>query len=78
MSQKSFKIAAVQASSVFLDKEATVEKACRLISEAAGEGAQLVVFPEAFIPGYPLRGPADEEASHSQPDEPADEGGNTR
>jgi nitrilase len=54
MSEKSFKIAAVQASSVFLDKDATVEKACRLISEAAGEGAQLVVFPEAFIPGYPL------------------------
>jgi len=54
MCDKSFKIAAVQASSVFLDKGATVEKACGLIREAAAEGAQLVVFPEAFIPGYPL------------------------
>ena len=54
MSDKSFKIAAVQASSVFLDKEATFEKACGLIREAAAEGAGLVVFPEAFLPGYPL------------------------
>jgi predicted amidohydrolase len=38
----SFRIAAVQASSVFLDIEASVEKACRLIREAAAEGARLV------------------------------------
>jgi nitrilase len=49
-----FKIAAVQASSVFLDRSATVEKACRLIEDAAKGGASLAVFPEAFIPGYPL------------------------
>jgi nitrilase len=48
-----FKIAAVQASPVFLDREATVEKACRLIAEAAGQGARLIVFPESFIPTYP-------------------------
>ena len=48
-----FKIAAVQASPVFLDREATVEKACRLISEAASQGARLIVFPESFIPTYP-------------------------
>ena len=55
MDQKSpFRIAAVQASSVFLDLEASLDKACGLIREAAGEGARLVVLPEAFLPGYPM------------------------
>ncbi|XP_078439967.1 bifunctional nitrilase/nitrile hydratase NIT4A-like [Wolffia australiana] len=43
----------VQASTVFYDTPATIDKAERLIAEAAGYGSQLVVFPEAFIGGYP-------------------------
>jgi nitrilase len=39
---------------VFLDLEATLDKACRLIEAAAKGGATLVAFPEAFVPGYPL------------------------
>ena len=50
----SFRIAAVQASPVYLDLGATIDKACRLIEEAAKGGATLAVFPEAFIPGYPV------------------------
>ncbi|KAJ6395476.1 hypothetical protein OIU77_020678 [Salix suchowensis] len=43
----------VQASTVFYDTPATLDKAERLLAEAAGYGSQLVVFPEAFIGGYP-------------------------
>ncbi|MBI4307180.1 MAG: carbon-nitrogen hydrolase family protein [Chloroflexi bacterium] len=47
------RIAAVQATPMFLDRDATVDKACQLIAEAAKNGARLVVFPESFIPAYP-------------------------
>jgi nitrilase len=47
------KIAAAQLTPVFLNKEKTLEKACAAISEAGKHGAKLIVFPEAFISGYP-------------------------
>jgi len=48
-----FKAAAVQARPVWLDRERTVAKACRLIDEAAADGNRLIVFPEAWIPTFP-------------------------
>jgi nitrilase len=48
-----FTVASVQASPVFLDRKATVEKACGLIAGAAKNGAKVIVFPEVFVPGYP-------------------------
>ncbi|MCK4890233.1 MAG: carbon-nitrogen hydrolase family protein, partial [Candidatus Aminicenantes bacterium] len=50
---QNIKIAAAQAAPVYLNKDATVKKACHLIEEAAKGDANLIVFPEAFIPGYP-------------------------
>lgn len=48
-----FKAAAVQASPIFLNVDATVDKAISIIKEAAGNGASLIAFPEVFIAGYP-------------------------
>jgi nitrilase len=49
----SVRAAAVQATPVFLDRDATVDKVCGLIKQAASEGAGLIVFPETFVPTYP-------------------------
>jgi len=47
------KVAVVQSAAILFDCQATTEKACRLIREAAEQGAQLVLLPEAFISAYP-------------------------
>jgi nitrilase len=49
-----FLVAAAQISPAFLDRDATVDRACEVIADAGSRGARLVVFPEAFVPGYPL------------------------
>ena len=48
------RIALVQAEPVLFDKKASLDKALGYIREAAAEGAELIVFPELFIPGYPI------------------------
>ena len=47
------KVAIVQRPPTLLDRTATMDAAIEALSEAAAEGATLVVFPETFIPGYP-------------------------
>jgi len=47
------KLAIVQKAPVFLDKEKTIASAVTIVNEAATAGAELVIFTEAFIPGYP-------------------------
>jgi nitrilase len=49
-----FKAAAVHAAPVFLDKAATTEKAVSIMREAAANGAELVAFPETYIPAFPV------------------------
>src|SRR6185436_19662837 len=53
MKATSVRVAVVQAGAVPFDSDACVDKAVRLIQEAAATGAQVIVFPEAFIGGYP-------------------------
>ena len=52
-SNQHFKVAVVQAAPILFDRESTVAKACDLIEQAAAQGAQFVMFPEAYIPAYP-------------------------
>jgi predicted amidohydrolase len=50
---EAFRAAAVSDSSVWLDREGSTEKACRLIRQAGEGGADIVALPESFVPGFP-------------------------
>ncbi len=54
MSDTRFKVAVPHVAPVFLDLPGTVEKACELIRESARHGAQLIVFPETYVPAFPV------------------------
>lgn len=54
MTADTFRIAAIQAASPFFDKDAGVEKACRLIAEAGAKGVEVAAFGETWLPGYPF------------------------
>ncbi len=47
------KVAVVQESPVFFDKEKTLQKLETVVHEQASKGCELIVFPESFVPGYP-------------------------
>lgn len=47
-------VAVVQASPVWFDRDATIEKTVQLIADASKQGASLVAFPELWVPGYPV------------------------
>jgi len=50
---KTIKLVAAQVNSVFLDRDASVDKACDFIREAGTQGADIIGFPEGFIPAHP-------------------------
>ncbi len=51
---ETFRVAAIQATPVFFDRDATVAKACDLIAQAGAAGARIIGFPEVWVSGYPV------------------------
>jgi aliphatic nitrilase len=54
MATSPYRVAIVTEPPVYLDLQASVDKACALIAEAADNGSKLVVFGESWLPGYPF------------------------
>ncbi len=54
MRHQKAKVCAAHVAPVYLDAEATVDKACDIIADAASRGVDLVAFPESFVPGFPV------------------------
>ena len=54
VTNRPFKVAVIQHAPVFLNLEASLEKACPLVEQAAGAGAKIIAFPETWLPGYPV------------------------
>ncbi|WP_042162059.1 carbon-nitrogen hydrolase family protein [Paenibacillus gorillae] len=53
MKNKQIHVAVIQSAPILFDKQSAMDKIASMTREAAGQGAQLVVFPEVFLPGYP-------------------------
>lgn len=53
MSSSSVRVAVTQAEPMWFDLAGAVKKTCTLMKEAADNKAQLIAFPEVWIPGYP-------------------------
>jgi nitrilase len=65
------RIAAVQATPAFLDRSGTIDIVLARLAEAAAEGAEVVAFPETFIPGYPMWHSRTNSSSWEHPDQQA-------
>ena len=49
-----FTLAAIQTAPVLFDRDASTDKACKLIEEAGAQGATIAAFGETWLPGYPF------------------------